>query len=69
MLTLAPAACALTPTRDALPRGCGWYESSHDLMSGLDVVEHDSPDVLAHLPLADWLAMYLSGGGAGIGQS
>ena len=65
MLTLAPATHAPATARDTLPRGCGWYESSHDLMVGLDVVEHESPEVLAHLPLADWLALYLAGGGTG----
>ncbi len=45
-----------------LVRGCGWFDSSHDLHAGLYVHEHASPDAVASdLPLADWLEMQLSG--------
>ena len=44
------------------PRGCGWFDSSHDLHRGLCVQEHASPDTLAQeLPLANWLELQLSG--------
>ena len=44
----------LGPAEDR-PLGCGWFDSSHDLQHGLQVREADS-QVLALLPLADWLA-------------
>jgi hypothetical protein len=44
------------------PRGCGWFDSSHDLQHGLSVREHASPDTVAReLPLASWLEWQLSG--------
>ena len=43
------------------PRGCGWFDSSHELHCGLSVCEHASPDGLAReLPLPDWLDLHLS---------
>jgi hypothetical protein len=40
---------------------CGWFDSSHDLHTGLLVQEHASADaVLALLPLDDWLALQLA---------
>jgi len=42
--------------------GCGWFDSSHDLHSGLCVQEHAAPDAVAQdLPLDDWLQMQLGG--------
>jgi len=42
--------------------GCGWFDSSHELQSGLWVQEHASPDdVAAELPLASWLELHLAG--------
>lgn len=50
---------------DAPPAGCGWFDSSHELRAGLDIVEHASADAVAgQLPLDDWLALHL-GTGAG----
>ena len=44
------------------PRGCGWFDSSHELHRGLSVCEHASPDSLAReLPLPHWLDLQLSG--------
>lgn len=43
-------------------RGCGWFDSSHELQSGLRVTEHASADAVAgELPLADWLHLHLGG--------
>lgn len=42
--------------------GCGWFDSSHDLQSGLQVHEHASLATLSELlPLASWLELHLSG--------
>ena len=47
---------------DEGPRGCGWFDSSHDLLQGLRVQEHASADSLAReLPLGAWLDLQLSG--------
>jgi hypothetical protein len=36
--------------------GCGWFDSSHDLVSGLQMQELATPQSLAaELPLAFWL--------------
>jgi hypothetical protein len=44
------------------PRGCGWFDSSHELQCGLWVHEHDSPDDLAgELPLGPWIELHLAG--------
>jgi hypothetical protein len=41
------------------PRGCGWFDSSHDLQRGLLVQEHVSLDTLAgSMCLSDWLAWH-----------
>ena len=50
-------------TEDEEPvRGCGWFDSSHELRCGLHVTEHLSPDPVANdLPLGDWLELHLSG--------
>lgn len=46
---------------DDRPRGCGWFDSSHELQHGLSVREHASPDTLGReLPLANWLELQLS---------
>jgi hypothetical protein len=53
---------ALLRAEDDAPAGCGWFESSHELQSGLQVTEHASADTVAEqLPLNDWLALHLSG--------
>jgi hypothetical protein len=44
------------------PRGCGWFDSSHDLQHGLQVREHLSAEALAReLPLGFWLQLELLG--------
>lgn len=51
----------LEPEEEA-PRGCGWFDSSHELQSGLWVHEHTSPDALAgELPLGPWIELHLAG--------
>lgn len=41
--------------------GCGWFDSSHELQSGLQVSEHDDDEVVAAaLPLATWLDLQLA---------
>ena len=41
--------------------GCGWFDSSHELQTGLLVSEHDDDDVVAAaLPLATWLDVQLA---------
>ena len=60
----AAAACAEAATAEEqeAPRGCGWFDSSHDLQRGLRVQEHLSADTLAReLPLSAWLDLQLSG--------
>ncbi len=53
---------ALDAEEAAAPRGCGWFDSSHDLQHGLCVREHASADTLAReLPLAHWLEFQLNG--------
>ena len=60
----AAAVCAeaATTKEQEAPRGCGWFDSSHDLQQGLRVQEHLSADTLAReLPLGAWLDLQLSG--------
>ncbi len=54
------------PAIDAEPPGaCGWFDSSHELVQGLQVQELTSPESLAAaLPLSAWLQMQLDGCGA-----
>ena len=53
---------ALPDAGDEQQPGCGWFDSSHELKSGLDVMEHASADAVAsQLPLGDWLALHLGG--------
>jgi hypothetical protein len=66
----APAPIVAQAADDAAPDGerplgCGWFDSSHELQTGLVVREHAANDpVLAELPLAHWLELQLSGYGA-----
>lgn len=49
------------PAED-LPCGCGWFDSSHALLTGLSVREHDTPDeIVAALPLGRWIELHLAG--------
>lgn len=36
----------VTPAADEPPPHCGWFDSSHDLKHGLEVVEMTWPDTL-----------------------
>lgn len=40
---------------------CGWFDSSHELQTGLQISEHDDDEVVAAaLPLATWLELQLA---------
>jgi hypothetical protein len=57
-----PGPCAAEAEADADTAGCGWFDSSHDLQSGLLVTEHASADAVANeLPLEAWLDLHLNG--------
>lgn len=61
--TASRAAAAGVTGDEAIPKGCGWFDSSHELSHGLWVREHASPDEVANdLPLAFWLELHLSRG-------
>ena len=45
--------------------GCGWFDSSHELHTGLQVTEHLTPDRVANeVPLGWWLDWQTSGAAA-----
>jgi hypothetical protein len=53
-------ACVAEPSpaegEDTPPRGCGWFDSSHELTAGLQVTEHLTPQaVVDAVPLGWWL--------------
>ncbi len=50
----------LQPDLDALPPGaCGWFDSSHELVHGLQIQELTTPESLAAaLPLSAWLQLH-----------
>jgi hypothetical protein len=51
---------AQLPAADDGPRGCGWFDSSHELRHGLEVREHASlADAAPLMCVADWLALHL----------
>lgn len=55
----APGAARLDDAPPCL--GCGWFDSSHELQSGLQVSEHDDDEVVAAaLPLSTWLDLQLA---------
>lgn len=55
-----PVARPARPPADEPPRGCGWFDSSHDLQHGLRVTEHDEFGAVGPLlPLSWWLAWEL----------
>lgn len=61
---LPDAALEPAETAEDRPKGCGWFDSSHELGQGLVVREHDAAtaaQALAEAPLADWLAFQLAG--------
>ena len=44
------------------PGACGWFDSSHELVHGLQVQELSTPESLAAaLPLALWLQLHQAG--------
>ncbi len=50
---------AETTADDGPAAGCGWFDSSHDLRTGLVVCEHDTLSTLAPTtPLAHWLELH-----------
>lgn len=52
---------------DDVPRGCGWFESSHELQHGLEITELDDARLwAAALPLAEWLALHGACGPSGL---
>ena len=57
---LRSAATGNTPPAEPAGPGCGWFDSSHELRSGLRVEEELPPDAVARLvPLSWWLAWEL----------
>jgi len=57
-----PPAAEAPDAADERLLGCGWFDSSHELTSGLMVTEHLTADaVAAQLPLGDWLELHLGG--------
>jgi len=74
-LLQAPAAAAAGPGLPARrmqvdveadpPGACGWFDSSHELVQGLQVQELSTPESLAAaLPLALWLQLHQAGCGS-----
>jgi hypothetical protein len=55
----ADAAAVAVALAEDRPLGCGWFDSSHDLHQGLQVREADG-QVLALLPLSDWLSLHVT---------
>lgn len=53
------------PAEPVEPTGCGWYESSHSLRSGVQVIEHSGFERLQGLPLG-WLLGAYFGADAGL---
>jgi hypothetical protein len=49
---------------DEVLLGCGWFDSSHELHSGLQVTEHLTPERVANeVPLGWWLDWQAGGAG------
>jgi hypothetical protein len=49
---------------DEVLLGCGWFDSSHELHTGLQVTEHLTPERVANeVPLGWWLDWQSSGPG------
>lgn len=66
-LPAAAPATAAVPDDDVPPRGCAWFDSSHDLRTGLSVDEAPPADALAQLSLGDWLQLELREWRGGLG--
>jgi hypothetical protein len=57
------AADAPPPAAERPAVACGWFDSTHELQRGLQVLEHAEAETLAReLPLRDWLLLHLSAG-------
>ncbi|RVT52623.1 hypothetical protein [Rubrivivax albus] len=55
-----PDRTEVAASTDERPRGCGWFDSSHDLHHGLQVTEHRDVDaVVNQIPLSWWLGWEL----------
>ena len=59
-IEVADAAVAVADD-ETPPRGCGWFDSSHDLHEGLCVQEHSADSLARELPLSSWLELQLAG--------
>ena len=59
-IPIAETGDAPEPPPDDEPRGCGWFDSSHDLRHGLQVTEHADPGAVPNeVPVGwwvDWIA-------------
>jgi hypothetical protein len=56
----APVAAAAPADEPDTPPRCGWFDSSHELRSGLVVTELDQPESVARVvPLSWWLQWQL----------
>lgn len=65
-----PARRVPAPTDDPQQPGCGWFDSSHELQAGLQVIEHASPArVVDDLPLGWWLAWQLDDRRGSVGSA
>jgi len=57
---VAPDADTPDDATTDIVRGCGWFDSSHELQQGLLVREHnDSASLAAEMPLGPWLDLHL----------
>lgn len=57
-----PALPALDGDDEAAHPGCGWFDSSHELHQGLEVLEHSCTEAWAQeLPVTVWLQLALHG--------
>jgi hypothetical protein len=60
-LVAAPTPAA--PAAEGPAVACGWFDSTHELQRGLQVLEHAEAETLAReLPLRDWLLLHLLAG-------
>lgn len=60
---LAGVSVPAAPAAERPALACGWFDSTHELQRGLQVLEHAEAEALAReLPLRDWLLLHLSTG-------
>lgn len=48
-------------TDDSPAKGCGWFDSSHELRQGLAVREGFDAEAAASMPVRDWIDWQLRG--------